>query len=245
MPATFEEFAELIALPLLAPEWSAAEVWAGLDLAKANRLGAVVVRPCDLEVALRGLAGAATRVVAVAGFPHGTQNTATKLYEVRDLLRRGAKEIALVVGTAQLRSREFQQVQTELLQAVEACHKEGARLTAILECAHLTEELKVIAARAAERAEAGAVATGTGFGPPAVGLDAVLQDVALLRRNLPEEVGVDAVATMAGMDQLGSLRAAGATRVQSAVTAILEEWKARQTAAVGQASRPGELGSLL
>jgi deoxyribose-phosphate aldolase len=229
VPATFEEFAELIELPLLAPEWTASEVWAGLELAKTNRLGAVAVRPCDLDVALRALAGAATRVVAVAGFPHGTQNTATKLYEVRDLVRRGAKEIALVVGTAQLRSREFQHVQTELLQAAEACHKEDARLTAILECAHLTEELKVVAARAAERAEADAVATGTGFGP-VVAWDAVLQDVALLRRNLPEEVGVHAVAMVTGMDQLASLRAAGATRVESAITAILEEWKSRQSA---------------
>jgi deoxyribose-phosphate aldolase len=102
VPVTFEEIAEWIELPLLAPELSASEVWAGLELAKSNRLGAVAVRPCDLDVALRGLAGAATRAVAVAGFPHGTQNTATKLYEVRDLVRRGAKEIALVVGTAQL-----------------------------------------------------------------------------------------------------------------------------------------------
>lgn len=240
MPVTFEEIAEWIELPLLAPELSASEVWAGLELAKSNRLGAVAVRPCDLDVALRGLAGAATRAVAVAGFPHGTQNTATKLYEVRDLVRRGAKEIALVVGTAQLRSREFQHAQTELLQAAEACHKEGAKLTAILECAHLSEELKVVAARAAERAEADALATGTGFGP-AVALDAVLQDVALLRRNLPEEVGVHAVVTATGMDQIASLRAAGASRVQSAITAILEEWKSRQSArvtATGQEACP-------
>jgi deoxyribose-phosphate aldolase len=226
--ATFEEFAERIELPLLAPEWSASEVWEGLELAKANRLGAVVVRPCDLDAALRGLAGASTRLVAVAGFPHGTQNTATKLYEVRDLVRRGAKEISLVVNTAQLRSREFQHVQTELQQAVEACHKEGARLTAILECAHLSDELKVVAARAAERAEADAIATGTGFGPAAVGLEAARNDVALLRRNLPAEMGVHAVATVTGVDELDSLLATGATRVQSAIAAIL----------VGQASRP-------
>ncbi|MGP8243627.1 MAG: deoxyribose-phosphate aldolase [Bryobacteraceae bacterium] len=236
MPATFEEIAKSIELPLVAPEWSAPEVWAGLELAKTYRVATVAVRPCDVDVALRALAGSSTRVVAVAGFPHGTANTATKLYEVRDLVRRGAKEIALVTGTAQLRSREFQHVQTELLQAAEACHKEGARLTAILECAHLTEELKVVAARAAERAEADALATGTGFGPT-VGLDAVLQDVALLRRNLPEELGVHAVVTVTGMDQLASLRAAGATRVQSAITAILEEWKLSQSAGVGQDSR--------
>lgn len=228
MSATFEEFAERIELPLLAPEWSASEVWEGLELAKANRLGAVVVRPCDLDAALRGLAGASTRVVAVAGFPHGTQNTATKLYEVRDLVRRGAKEISLVVNTAQLRSHEFQHVQTELQQAVEACHKEGARLTAILECAHLSDELKVVAARAAERAEADAIATGTGFGPAAVGLEAARNDVALLRRNLPAEMGVHAVATVTGVDELDSLLATGATRVQSAIAAIL----------VGQDSRP-------
>jgi deoxyribose-phosphate aldolase len=234
VPPNFEEIAEWIELPLVAPELSASEVWAGLELAKSNRLGGVVVRPCDLEVALRGLAGTATRVVAVAGFPHGTQNTATKLYEVRDLVRRGAKEIALVVGTSQLRSREFQHVQTELLQAAEACHKDGARLTAILECASLTEELKVVAARAAERAEADALATGTGFAP--VDFEAAASDVRLLRRNLPEEAGVHAVVAVTGIDQVEGLRAAGASRVQSGIALILEEWKARRSASVTDGS---------
>ena len=54
-------------------------------------------------------------------------------------------------------------MQAELLQMAESCHKEGAILKVILENYYLTDELKIIACRCAERAEADFVSTRTGF----------------------------------------------------------------------------------
>ena len=93
------------------------------------------------------LKGTAVRPGAAAGFPHGSASTAVKLYEVRDLLRRGAVEIEMVIAISKMVSREFPYVQTELLQTAEACHKEGAALKVVLENAYLTDELKIIACR--------------------------------------------------------------------------------------------------
>ena len=150
---------------LVKPELTGVQVMEGLELAKRCHVASATVRPCDIELAVRTLEGSPVRPASVCGFPHGSENTATKLYETRDLLRRGAKEIDMVVAISKLLSREFQHVQVELLQMSELCHKEGAILKVILETAYLTDELKIIACRCAARAEVDFVQTSTGFAP--------------------------------------------------------------------------------
>jgi deoxyribose-phosphate aldolase len=177
-------------------------------------------------MAVRTLQGSPVRPASVSSFPHGSQNTATKLYETRDLLRRGAKEIDMVVAISKLLSREFQHVQIELLQMSELCHQEGAVLKVILETAYLTGELKIIACRSAARAEVDFVQTSTGFAPT----EATLEDVQLLRKHLPEEIGIKAAGPRT-LDQVLEAYAAGCSRVGTDSTAaILEEWKARLAA---------------
>jgi deoxyribose-phosphate aldolase len=223
-PATYEDFAQLVNLPLVRPEWTAAQVFESLELAKRYGIGSATVRPCDIDLAVRTLAGSAVRPGAAAGFPHGSASTAVKLYEVRDLLRRGAQEIEMVIAISKLVSREFSYVQTELLQAAEACHKQGAVLKVVLENAYLTDELKIIACRAAERAEVDTVKTSTGFAPSAFSMD----DVRLMRKYLPEETGIEAAGDIETVERVLELHAAGCTRFGTdAAGAILDEWKAR------------------
>jgi len=222
--ATYEDLAGMIDHELVAPDLSGEQVVEGLQLARRYGVACATVRPCDIEVAVRILQGSSVRPASVAGFPHGSSSTATKQYEARELLRRGAREIDLVIAVSRLLSREFQHVQTELLQVSEACHKEGAILKVILENAYLTDELKVIACRCCERAEVDFVSTATGFAPAGY----ILADVRLMRRNLPEEVGVKASGGLSSADQGLEAYAAGCTRIgTSATRAVLDEWKAR------------------
>ena len=221
---TGEALAQLIDHPLLAPELTDEQVIDGLELAKRRRVACVTVRPCDIDLAIRTLQGGSVKPGAVCGFPHGSANTATKLYEARDLLRRGAREIDMVIALSKLLSREFQYVQMELLQMSELCHKEGALLKVILENAYLTDELKIIACRCCERAEVDFVSTSTGFAPSGY----TLPDIALMRQHLPEEIGVKAAGGIRTLDQVLEAYQAGCTRIGTASTAaILDEWKAR------------------
>ena len=216
---------------LLRPELTGAQVVEGLELAKRCHVASATVRPCDIEMAVRTLEGSPVRPASVCSFPHGSGNTATKLYETRDLLRRGAKEIDMVVAISKLLSREFEHVQVELLQVSELCHKEGAALKVILETAYLTGELKIIACRCAARAEVDFVQTATGFAPA----EATIEDVQLLRKHVPEGIGIKA-AGLRTLDQVLEAYAAGCSRVGTDSTAaILEEWKARLAAASDQA----------
>ncbi|HLH20013.1 MAG TPA: deoxyribose-phosphate aldolase [Bryobacteraceae bacterium] len=226
MTAAPEDLAAVLDLTLLDPDLDDERVVAGIQEARRYGVASVTVRPCDIDLAVRSLQGSAARAGAVCGFPHGSQNTTVKLYEARDLLRRGARDIAVVIGISRLLSREFQHVQTELSQLAESCHAERGRLTVILEAGYLTDELKVIACACCERAEVDFVAPATGFGPA---ID-VAAELSFLRRRLPEEIGLQA-GGIHSLDEALALREAGCSRIGTATPgAILDEWKARQAA---------------
>lgn len=230
--ATYEDLAQLIEHSLIKPELSDEQVVEGIELAKRYGVAGVRVRPCDIDLAVRTLHGSQVKAGSVAGFPHGSQTTATKLYETRDLLRRGAREIDMVISISKLISREFQHVQTELLQMSEICHKEGALLKVILETGYLTDEQKIIACRCCERAEVDFVETSTGFGPSGY----TVEDLRLLRKHVPEEIGVKAAGGLRTVDQVLEAYALGCTRIGTTATAaILDEWKARLAPATGTA----------
>jgi deoxyribose-phosphate aldolase len=225
--ATYEDVAGMIDLPLVQPNLTNEQVFAGLELAKRYKVASAVVRPCDIDLAVRTLQGSGVRPCSVAGFPHGNQNTATKLYEVRDQLRRGAKEIEMVIAIPRLLSREFQYVQTEIDQAAESCQKDGAILKVVMETAYLTRELKIIGIVCCERAGVDMVVTSTGFAPGTYSA----QDIQLIREHMPEEAGAKAVGEFSTVDQVIEAHAQGWTRVSASDTArILDEWKARLAA---------------
>ena len=170
--ARYEDLAQMIDHSLVRPELTDDDVIAGCRLAQQYAVASVSVRPCDIELAVRELQGSSVRVGSVAGFPHGYGTTAVKLYEARDGLRRGAREIDMALNIARLRSRQFQHVESELLQMADACHKEGAMLKVIFENAWLTDELKIVACRICVRA---GVDFAIGEAP---------EDLGLMRRHL-------------------------------------------------------------
>jgi deoxyribose-phosphate aldolase len=224
---TYEQVAKMIDHSLVRPELTTVQVVEGLELALRYNVAIVSIRPCDLDLAVRLLDGSTVKPGSVAGFPHGTPNTAVKLYETRDLLRRGAREIDMVINYSRLLSREFEYVQTELLQMAETCHKEGALLKAILENHYLTDELKIVACQCCERAGVDFVKTSTGFAPTG----ATIEDLKLMRRSLPEDIGVKAAGGIRTLDQVLEVYDLGVSRIGATRTAaILDEWKLRLAA---------------
>lgn len=212
---TYESLAGILNQTLLDPALSNAQVVEALESAKRCQVGLVTVRACDIDLAVRLLAGSPVRAGAVVGYPYGFESTAVKLYELRDLLRRGAREIGAVLGASKLLSREFQHLQTELNQFSDACRAEGATLTVYWQSALLTHELKVIACTCCERAEVNFVAMDD------------LSDLNLLRKHLPDETGIQASGA-ATLEEALEFRQLGAARIATASSAsILDAWKLR------------------
>jgi deoxyribose-phosphate aldolase len=222
-PVTYEDLAGRLDYALLSPALNDDQVAEGLERARSYGVAAVVVRPCDADTALRALQGSAVAVASTAGFPHGTTTTAAKLYEGRDLLRRGVKELDFVINIPGLLARRFQFVETELLQIVESCHQSGAKLKVILETAYLGKDHKVVACRLCSRVGADFASTSTGFAPSGY----ALEDLPLLRSNLPENIGIKAVGGVETLETALALYAAGCARIETTQpAAILDAWKA-------------------
>lgn len=117
-------------------------------------MGAVVVRPCDVDSALRFLHLGVIRVASTVGHPHGGSATGVKVYECRDLLRRGVREIYAYVNPGKLLSRQFQHQEVELIQMADACIEAGAVLKVMADSALLDDEMKIITCRMAKRVNA-------------------------------------------------------------------------------------------
>ena len=214
--ATYAGLAGLIEYPLVQPQLSEEDVARGLETAKKHALAAVIVRPSDVDLVARWIAGSQVRLAAPAGGPHGSATTAAKVYEARDLLRRGIREIDTVMNSGKLISRQFQYLETELLQMAEACRESGGILKVGLECEYLTEELKIVACRIARRA-------GAAF----IGADR-LEDIALLKSHSRERLKLKSSAHALDLEAALAAREAGCERIElSEPAAILEAWKAR------------------
>lgn len=230
---TFESLAGMIDHAMLSPHLTEDDVRDGCDIAARYHVATVTVRPGDIDIAIRALRGTGVAVASVSGFPHGSANTATKIYEVRDLLRRGCREIDISMNIGKLRSRQFAYLETELLQAAKACHEEGAKLKVIIETAFLDLELKLIACKLVKRTESDFAVTSSGFAPGG----AKVEDVKLMADKCKWRAGIKAAQGIDNLDFALALYEAGADRLGTPRTAaILEAWRERLAANPAPAS---------
>ncbi|MBC8165287.1 MAG: hypothetical protein H7Y20_05365 [Bryobacteraceae bacterium] len=151
---TYASLAGLIDIHLLDPMLSSDQLYEECSFARENEVRAVVLRPCDLELAAPWFRSSHVILAVAVGHPDGTSTTAAKLYEGRELLRLGAQEIEFVLNPARLISRQFQHVEAEMLQISRSCHESGARLTAVFNSTRLTDDLRIIATKICRRVEA-------------------------------------------------------------------------------------------
>jgi len=216
-PDTYESLAKRLDVRLLDPWWSADQVFEACTKARNLGVRAVIVRPCDFELASQWLTGSGIEVVPTAGYPYGVSNTSAKLYELRDLLRLGAKEVELTLSPARMFSRQFQHVEAELMQAAKSCHESGARLTVLYNSAHMGNDQKIIATKISRRTEVDYLAMDGGDTELAL-MKPLLRDVLHLRLATP----------VTDLDQaLAALEAGYDTITVTDAAPVLEAWKAR------------------
>jgi deoxyribose-phosphate aldolase len=221
---TYEAIAKMIDHSLLRPELSEEQVHEGCRIARQYQVATVTVRPADVDLAVRAMEGSGVPISTVAGFPNGSQTISTKAYEARDLIRRGAKEVDMVLNIGKLVSRNFQYIESELSQMAEACHDNGAILKVIFENAYLTDELKIVACKIATNTRCDFVKTSTGFAPSG----ATLEDLRLMRQHAGPNVQVKAAGGVRTLDSAIEVYEAGCARFGATATvAILEDWKKR------------------
>jgi deoxyribose-phosphate aldolase len=214
--SNYADLAALIEYAATRSQLSEADVSRACELAKLHGVASVMVRPSDVDLVARWMTGSGVRLGAIVDSPHGYSTTAAKTYAARDLLRRGVQEIDTVMNTGKLVSRQFQYLETELLQMADACHQSAALLKVNLESEFLTEELNIIACRIARRAGADYIGTNK------------LEDVPLLLSHARDRLKIKCHGQIGDLDAALAFREAGCARIEIAEPiSILEAWKAR------------------
>lgn len=167
----------------------------------------VCVNPCFVAKAKEFVKDSDVLVCTVIGFPLGANATSVKVFETRKAVEDGADEIDMVINIGKAKEHDFVYLEEEIREVVIAAG--GRTVKVIIETCYLTDEEKIEACKAAVRAGARFVKTSTGFGTGG----ATVQDVALMRRTVPAEVGVKASGGIRTPEDLQAMVEAGANRI--------------------------------
>jgi deoxyribose-phosphate aldolase len=220
---TAAQLAKTIDHSLLKPELTEKEVIAGCELAHLYHVASVCVKPADVPLAARLLAGSDVAVGTVIGFPHGSNATSIKAAEAAEAVASGATELDMVINIGALRSGRLDYVRDDIRAVVQAAQSK-AIVKVIIETAYLTREEKVTACRLVEKAGAHFVKTSTGFAPSG----ATVEDIRLMRETVGPHIQVKAAHGVRTLDATLEMIGAGATRVGATATAaILTAFKER------------------
>jgi deoxyribose-phosphate aldolase len=205
----------------LKPNLTDADIKAACALGRRHKPASVCVRPSDVALATRELAGSGVPVSAVVGFPHGAHRPEVKALEARLAIADGARELDMVMNIGKFLSRDYLWVQRDIEAVVAEARKKGVLVKVILETCYLKPDQIARACRIAQQAGADFVKTSTGFaeGP------ATTEAVAVMLKTVGGKLGV---------------KASGGIRDYKTACAFLEQGCKRLGTAGGTAAILGE-----
>lgn len=202
--------AKMIDHTLLEANASEADIMKLCQEAETYRFWSVCVNPFWVPLACQLLAKTDIRVCSVVGFPLGATTTKVKVAEAEDAIENGARELDMVINIGALKSGDFEAVREDLASVVRVARALGGiTVKVVLETGLLSLEEKVTGCRLAQEAGADFVKTCTGFGTGR----ATGTDVTLLRRSVPQTMGVKASGGIDTYEDAMKLISAGANRL--------------------------------
>ena len=146
-------------------------------------------------------------ICTVIGFPNGYHTTAAKVFETKDAVANGAKEIDMVINIGYLKDKRYQEIEDEIRQVHKACG--GRILKVIIETCLLTDAEKITLCKIVTEAGAKFIKTSTGFSTGG----ATPSDVALLKANVGRGVKVKAAGGISSLDDADLFLKLGASRL--------------------------------
>ena len=160
-------------------------------------------------------------VCTVIGFPNGYSTTAVKVFETKDALANGAKEIDMVINIGWVKDRKYDLIEEEI-KALKAVCGENI-LKVIVETCFLTEEEKIKMCETVTSAGADYIKTSTGFG----GGGATFEDIELFSKHIGPQVKMKAAGGISSLDDARKFLELGADRLgTSKIVKIVKEQEA-------------------
>ena len=209
------DVAAMIDHTLLKPDADRDQLDRLCEEARTYHFASVCVNSSNVAYCKRRLRGSDVMTVAVVGFPLGAASTASKAYETRESVRDGADEIDMVINIGALKGKDYATVHADIAAVVVAARPRPVKV--ILETGALDRDQKVIGCAIAKAAGAAFVKTSTGFGPGG----ATVEDIALMRAVVGEDVGVKASGGVRDAEDARRMMEAGATRIGASASVAI------------------------
>ncbi len=166
----------------------------------------VCIPPCYVKQAAEYMGDKMT-VCTVIGFPNGNCTTATKVFETKDAIANGAKEIDMVINVGQLKAKNYDYVLNEIKEIKAACgHK---ILKVIIETCLLTDEEKIKMCEIVTESGADFIKTSTGFSTAGATFD----DVELFAKHVGKNVKIKAAGGISSLADAEKFMELGAERL--------------------------------
>lgn len=166
----------------------------------------VCIPPCYVKQASEYM-GDKMAVCTVIGFPNGNCTTAAKVFETKDAIANGAKEIDMVINVGQLKARNYEYVLNEIKEIKSACGDKILKV--IIETCLLSEDEKIKMCEIVTEAGADFIKTSTGFSTAG----ATFEDVELFAEHVGDNVRIKAAGGIASLDDARKFIELGATRL--------------------------------
>ena len=203
---TTEKLCSMVDHTLLAQTATWEEIRALCDDAMTYKTASVCIPPCYVKRAADYVQGKLA-ICTVIGFPNGNTTTAAKVFEAKEAIANGAKEIDMVINIGMLKAGDTGYVLEEIKALKAAC---GALvLKVIIETCLLTDEEKIKLCEVVSRSEADYIKTSTGF----AGGGATKEDVKLMAAHMTNGKLVKAAGGIADLKDAEEFLALGASRL--------------------------------
>lgn len=184
------------------------------DEAVAGKTASVCVPPCYVK-RIKEKYGEKLSICTVVGFPLGYETLSGKLADTKQCLMDGADEIDMVINVCEVKNKNFDVVENEIVKLKEACGNHILKV--IVETCYLDEEEKIKICQIVTNAGADYIKTSTGFGTAG----ATIEDVILFRNNIGQNVKIKAAGGIRSVEDAVMYIENGCDRIGA--SAVLEK----------------------
>ena len=185
------------------------------------KTASVCIPPCYVKQAKEDVKDK-LKICTVIGFPNGYNSTDVKSFETYEALIDGADEIDMVINIGELKAKNYDYVQNEILTINNVCKKFNKILKVIIETCLLTDEEKIKMCEIVTNAQADYIKTSTGFSTAG----ATKEDVALFAKHIGGNVKIKAAGGISSLADAEDFIKLGADRLgTSRIVKIAKELK--------------------
>ncbi len=164
MAYTKDQVAATLDHAVLKPFATDEDVIVNCKMCIERKVASLCVRPTDVALVAKQLAGSGVDPSMVVGFPHGSNRPEAKALEARLGIEDGAVELDMVMNVGKFLSGDYDHVQRDIEAVVAEAKPRNVLVKVILESCYLSPEQIAKACKISEAAGADYVKTSTGFG---------------------------------------------------------------------------------